>query len=290
MLLVRCGVTVAVALTALSATPRARAVADEIDQIVVAVSERVRSYYDRITTIVCTESVSQQELRNDSRPRGKPRDFVYELLVTREPSRTPEATFEVKAERQLKLVNGRPPRRRDQRECTDPQSAYTDPLTFLLPENRPRYRFAVAKAPGSSASVIVLDFDEIETEPTRITWKGNCFTANGGRASGRVSIDRASYDVVELQTRLAESFRLATPFAMDVSGARGFLTVERSDTSVRYRTIDFQSPDETILLPQSIVTVTTIIGASTPRMRTTQTFTNFRRFLTDVKIRPERAE
>ena len=61
--------------------------------------------------------------------------------------------------------------------------------------------------------------------------------------------------------------------------------MERSDTTVRFKRITFQNPDETLLLPESIVTVTSISGAGKPRMRTTQTFTDFRRVIIDTKVK-----
>jgi hypothetical protein len=48
--------------------------------------------------------------------------------------------------------------------------------------------------------------------------------------------------------------------------------------------VTFHDPEETLLMPANIVTVTVVRNAGVPRMRTTQTFSNYRRFVTDVRL------
>ena len=48
--------------------------------------------------------------------------------------------------------------------------------------------------------------------------------------------------------------------------------------------MEFQQPDETLLLPESIETLTVFRGA--PSLKTIQKLSNFRRFLTKSEIRP----
>ncbi len=43
------------------------------------------------------------------------------------------------------------------------------------------------------------------------------------------------------------------------AGARvSYMTIERADTSIRYRQVTFQDPEETLIVPTSIDTVTVI--------------------------------
>jgi hypothetical protein len=267
-------------------TARSRAVEqarDDVSGLLERIGERVRSYYDRLTTIACTEAVTQVELKPNMSPFGKPHEFVYDVIVTREPTHSDDTDLPVHAERQIKSIDGRMVEKQDQPGCTDPKAHFDEPLAFLLPANRGRYRFTTG-ARGSASQGTVVGFTEIEAQRTTVTWKANCFTADGGRSTGQVWIDSGSGDIMRLETHLAEPFRIAAPRLALLPTPRT-LIVEQSDTTVRFRRIPFVNPDETLLLPESIVTVTSVRGAEKPRLRTTQTVTNFRRFMTEAKVR-----
>jgi len=256
---------------------------DDVSGLLERIGERVRSYYDRLTTIACTEAVTQVELKPNMSPFGKPHEFVYDVIVTREPTHSDDTDLPVHAERQIKSIDGRSVEKQDQPGCTDPKAHFDEPLAFLLPANRGRYRFTTG-ASGSASEGTVVGFTEIEAPRTTVTWKANCFTADGGRSTGQVWIDGGSGDVMRLETHLAEPFRIPAPRVALLPTPRP-LTVEQSDTTVRFRRIPFENPNEILLLPESIVTVTSVRGAEKPRLRTTQTFTNFRRFMTEAKVR-----
>jgi hypothetical protein len=48
--------------------------------------------------------------------------------------------------------------------------------------------------------------------------------------------------------------------------------------------VTFQDPEETLVLPARVETVTVIRGEGVQRMRVTQTLTNYRRFITASRI------
>jgi hypothetical protein len=48
--------------------------------------------------------------------------------------------------------------------------------------------------------------------------------------------------------------------------------------------VTFSDPDETLLLPSSIETLSIVRNGGTPRMRTTQTFSGYKRFVTNSRI------
>jgi hypothetical protein len=54
--------------------------------------------------------------------------------------------------------------------------------------------------------------------------------------------------------------------------------------SIRYKPVAFADPDETLLLPASIDSVTVIRNSGVPRLRTTQTFANYRRYVTGGRL------
>jgi hypothetical protein len=67
-----------------------------------------------------------------------------------------------------------------------------------------------------------------------------------------------------------------------VRGDQEYWQIRRVDTSVRYRPVTFQDPQETVLLPESMETLTIVHGAQSYRKR--QTFSNYRRFVTGARL------
>ncbi len=245
-----------------------------------ALAERTRQYYDRFISIICTETVHQQDLRFNLTPTGKPRVTVYELSVSRDPRRKNEDEFRV--DRSLQFVNGRAARKNQQPGCTDPKTGSPEPLAFLLAANQGRYRFTIADdGAGGPAGTLALDFIETPPERVRVKWDGNCFEAEGGGHEGRVWFDPVSYDVMQVAVRLSKPFLI--PTRPGYIGLEPAIRVERSEMTLRFARVEFQQPDEVVLLPDSIETLTVFRGV--PSKRTEQRLSNFRRFLTKSEIR-----
>ena len=55
---------------------------------------------------------------------------------------------------------------------------------------------------------------------------------------------------------------------------------ERADTTIEYKRFAFVDPDETLLLPARVESITFIRNSGVPRVRVIRTFTDYRRFLT----------
>ena len=242
-----------------------------------ALAERTRQYYDRFTSIICTETVTQQELRFSLAPVGKPRVTVYELSVSRGPS----AGGDFQVGRGLQSVNGRPARPHQMPDCTDPKTATPEPLSFLLSGNQPLYRFTLGPRGGGPPGTHALDFVESPPARVRITWKGNCFNAEGGGHEGRVWFDPMTFDVLQVNLRLSKPFLVPTPHGF--LGPQPAIRVERWESTLRFARVSFAQPDETALLPESIETLAVFRGASSHRM--TQNLKDFRRFLSESSIR-----
>ena len=64
---------------------RPAAQGDELALILSGLAERTQQYYDRFISIICTETVHQQDLRFNLAPTGRPRTTVFELSVSRDP-------------------------------------------------------------------------------------------------------------------------------------------------------------------------------------------------------------
>ena len=58
--------------------------------------------------------------------------------------------------------------------------------------------------------------------------------------------------------------------------------VERADSSVRYRPVAFHDPEETVLLPDTIESLTVFRNAQSYRI--SQTFSGYKRFITAGRI------
>jgi hypothetical protein len=282
--LLRAGAALPVALAALAfaaSSSGASAQTGDLAVIVRGLAERTQQYYDRFISIICTETVDQQDLRFNLAPTGRPRTLVYELSVSRDPDGKGERVFRI--DRTLQQVNGRPARRNQRPGCTDPKTGSPEPLAFLLAENQSRYRFTLADAgPSWPGGTRAIDFIESPPERVRIRWEGNCFEAEGGGYEGRVWFDRENFDVLQIAVRLSKPFLV--PLRVGYVGAEPAIRVERSETTIRFSRVQFQQPDETVLLPDSIDTLTVFRGA--PSLKTSQRLSGFRRFLTKSEIRP----
>ena len=124
---------------------------------------------------------------------------------------------------------------------------------------------------------------ESPPERVRIKWEGNCFEADGGAHQGRLWFDPDSYDVLQVDIRLTKPFLIPLPEGS--FGVRPAIRVEKSEISLRFSQVDFQKPDEALMLPASIRHCMCSEGC--PSMRIRQTLDNYRRFLTKAEIRSE---
>lgn len=271
-------VTLACAFIVCSADARAQQPGALVD-ILAGLADRTRQYYDRFISIICTETVTTQDLRFNLTPVGGPRVTVYELSVAKDTQAKGAADFRV--DRALQSVNGRPARRNQRAECTDPKTGTPEPLGFLLAENQPRYRFSLAEAKDGPPGARAIDFIESPPERVRVKWEGSCFEAEGGGHQGRLWFDPRTYDVLQVDLRLSKPFLI--PLPNGYFGIQPAIRVEKSEMTLRFLRVAFQQPDESVLLPDSIDTLHVLRGV--PSLRINQKLTNYRRFLTNTEIR-----
>jgi hypothetical protein len=66
-----------------------------------------------------------------------------------------------------------------------------------------------------------------------------------------------------------------------------WVTLERDDLSMRYKPVAFTDPEEVILLPESITSLT-VLRSSLQSIRRTDTFSDYRRFLTTGRVITDR--
>ena len=107
-----------------------------------------------------------------------------------------------------------------------------------------------------------------------VTSKKDCFSIElPGRSRGRAWIDAATGDVLRLDEHLTGIVDVTLPKQHRLAGGANFVVVERLDSSVRYRPIAFDDPEEVLMLPVSITTITVVRNAGVPRLRSEQVFT-----------------
>ena len=62
------------------------------------------------------------------------------------------------------------------------------------------------------------------------------------------------------------------------------MVIERAESSIRRKRVGFRDPEETLMLPAAIDTLTVIRGGDSQRVRITQRFSDYRRFLTGGRV------
>jgi hypothetical protein len=250
------------------------------------VGESVSRYYARAQSIICTETVRIQSLGYDLIADSSPtRRLEYELRVSWDPAAdggTPDATVQ----RQLVKVNGRTPRPKDQPGCMDPKAVSPEPLAMLLPDARTGYLFTLAgKGRIGGRPAVLLDYRSREAGPVQTSWTKDCFSIElPGRLRGRVWIDAETSDVLRLDEHLTSMFDVNLPAEHRRVDRPSTMTIERLDSSILYRSVAFENPHESVMLPASINTVTVVRNAGVPRVRTMQAFSNYQRFITAGRI------
>ncbi len=258
---------------------------EEVAALLTRIGDRVERYYARARSLMCLETVRLQPMASDFAPDGRIREIVYELRVAWSPAPSADVPPDATVTRQIRTVDGRPPRPGDEPRCTDPQAVASEPLAMLLPGRRQQYAFSWAgMGRADRRAAVMLDYKTLAAPPADIKWRGECVGISPGRTQGRVWIDATNDDVLRLDERLIRTVDVRIPRQLLRVSGSGWLNLERADSSIRYRSVTFHGPDETVMLPDSMETFSIIRGAVDPRLRTTHVFSKYQRFLTDGRI------
>ena len=275
-----------------STTAAAAQAASEIDQLVVRVGERVAEYYRRAQTVMCLERSTVQPVRPDWSPDGLGRTVESDLRVE---LNAIDAPGEPSVVREIRRINGRAPSDRDAKSrsgCTDPNPLSPEPLAFLLPSHRGEYRFTSIKSDkehGRAALVVAFQTAERKSRPQLIEDErghDDCFDWKGPVArSGKVWVDAETHDVLKLESRLEGPVEISVPPQLQRRYHMSpWIVLERDDVTLRYKTVQFSDPDEMLLLPDSIESMT-VLRSDLQSVRRTDLFRDYRRFLTSGRIK-----
>jgi hypothetical protein len=266
--------------------------APDVNALMMRIAGRVADYYCRAQHVICLESSTVQPIQRNWSPDGFARTVESELRV--EPAGAEGTLLEPRLIRNIRQVNGRPPRERDDKEragCTDPDATSPEPLTFLLPVHRDEYRFtAVRDAKEDGRAALVIDFmsanrtsgPELVEDPRG---HPDCFDWSGPIATrGRVWVDASTFDVLRIERHIAGPVDVRVPLRLQRRyQLPAWLVIDRDDFALRYKPVAFSDPDEVILLPESLEALT-VVRSALQSTRRTEKYSHYRRFLTTGRV------
>jgi hypothetical protein len=255
--------------------------------------DKVSEFFARAQSIMCLERVSLQRLSMSYGAEGPARRVESELRLAWEPSEENPTPTEARTLRQVLRVNGAPPRKKDYENCTTPeqQDSEEQPLSLLLPNQRAKYAFTPSgRDVVDRRDAIVIAYREIRKPTVDVSLvedQENCisFDIEGG-TRGKIWIDAETHDVLRLDRSLIGLVDFPLPRKVARRpGVNWFWTVERLDSSIRFRRVTFENPEETLVLPIESSQLQIIRGAG--RLRTSTQYLSYRRFITGARVVPQ---
>ena len=282
--------SIAVCACWVSAAPQA---SSSVDALIMQVGERITDYYRRAQGVICVEQSTVQPIQSNWAPEGFARTVESELRVDTEPE-DGDPVVDAKVIRDIRRINGRAPHERDKKDrngCTDPAPLSPDPLAFLLPVHRSEYEFtSVRDGKEKDRAALIIDF--MSTNRTsrlelREDERGHadCFDWSGPIATrGRVWVDAKTHDVLRVDRRIDGIVDVRVPWKLQRRyHLPPWVVLERDDLTLRYKAVAFSDPDEVIVLPESLESLTVLRGPL-QSIRRTETFSSYRRFLTTGRV------
>jgi hypothetical protein len=288
----RLAVVAAVAVCAgwVSAAPRTPT---ELEALMTHVGERVADYSRRARNVMFVEQSTVQPIQGNWTPEGFARTVESDLRVEAGDA-DGDTLPEAKVIRAIRRINGRAPRERDKKDrsgCTDPNPLSPEPLAFLLRGHRDEYRFtAVRDGREKDHAALMIDFVSADgTSKLELVederGHDDCFDWSGPVATkGRIWVDAATHDVLRVDRRLAGpvDVRVSTKLQRRYNFTP-WIVLDRDDLTMRYQPVTFRDPDEVVLLPESIDSLT-VLRSGLQSIRRTQTFSGYHRFWTASRI------
>lgn len=263
----------------------------DVSVVLARVGERLEHYYKRIQNILCTETLTAQDISSDLSPIGFARVVESELRVEADGGGEGDGavTTDAKVVRLVQKINGRAPKPKEKEGCYDPNPLSPEPLAFLLPAGRGDYAFTWGGfGKGKDQHLMIIEFRSSESGPGEITEpegkREGCLSLTvPGRTEGRIWVDASTHDVVRMEERLVARTDLRVPFVMQRRHNLPYLlSIDRYTRYFRYKPVSFEDPAEVIVLPESIEELTVLRGAGSHRTR--QVFSEYKRFVTNARL------
>ena len=285
-------VAVCLTLAAAAQTPPAAPVPD-LDSTLAKATARVEDFFTRAQSLVCTETVHVQPLSYGLSGEGVGRTVESELRLSWDPGSEGEGAAEAQTHRRVLKVNGRSRREKDKAQCTTAErhDTETQPLSMLLDGQREEYTFTLSKAAKlDGRAAITVEFKELRKAMADVRVNDddeNCLTYQvDGGVQGRIWIDAESFDVLRLDQHLWYIELRLPEKLLRRAGAMPGSMIERYDTTTRFKRVTFNEPHEQLVLPTSSSHLFVTRGTNAVRMRTTTTYSGYKRFLTGGRLVP----
>jgi hypothetical protein len=256
---------------------------------------RVEEFFTRAASLVVNEHVYVQPLSFGLSGDGPGRSIESELRLSWTPGADGDGATEAQTLRLVHKVNGRKPRTNDRNNCTTPEQHDTETqvLSMLLPTQHGDYLWKLAgRGDIDGRAAILLDFQEKQTiavtDVRVLENNDDCISYNiEGGMRGRIWVDAESYDVLRMDHHLGGQVEVELPRRLrNRAGVNSTWTVERIDTTYRFKRVRFADPEETLVLPVSSTSLRITRGAGTPRIRINTEYRQYRRFLTGGRLLP----
>jgi len=266
----------------------------DITAVLQRAGDKVAEYFARAQSIMCLERVSLQPLGASLGADGPARRVDSELRLSWEPSADNLTPTEARTLRQVVRVNGSTPRKKDYGNCTTPeqQDSEEQPLSLLLSSQREKYTFTYSSRDViDRRDAIVIAYREIRKPTVDVSLvedREDCisFDIQGG-TRGRLWIDAETHDVLRMDQSLSGLIDIPLPRKVTRRGGMPMSwTMERWDSSIRFKRVAFQDPEETLVLPVESTKLQITRGAGTPRLRTSTQYLSYRRFITAGRVLP----
>jgi hypothetical protein len=268
--------------------------APDIDGLISRVGERVAEMYRRAQKVICLERSTVQPIRANWSIDGMARTVESELRV--ELSGTdPGQVLDAKIVREVRRINGREPRGRDLKDrsgCTDPNPLSPEPLEFLLPAHRSDYEFRSMRRDREfdrdALSIAFRTTNRRSRAELIRDERGHddCFDWTGPIArSGRVWVDAVTYDVLKVESHLEGPVDIRVPDRLQREyNFAPWVVLDRDDLTLHYRPVPFHDPEEVLLLPDRIESLT-VLRSDLQSIRRTDLFSDYRRFLIEGHVK-----
>jgi hypothetical protein len=264
----------------------------DIEAVMRLVGQRVAEYHRRAQSVMCVEQSTVQPIQSNLAPEGFSRTVESDLRVEFEADG--DTLPAARVIREIRRINGRAPRERDKKDragCTDPSPLSPEPLAFLLPAHRDEYRFtSLRDGREKDRAALIIDFMSTNrlSRPELVEDErghDDCFDWSGPLATrGRVWVDANTHDVLRVDRRMNGPVDVRVPSQLQRRhNLPPWIVIERDDQTMRYKPVAFGDPDEVLLLPESVESLTVVRGGLQSTRRT-ETFRSYRRFLTEGRV------
>lgn len=286
-----CLLCACVAARAQEAAARPRPEADErLARILARVGEAVERYHREMFSLKFTQTIRREELKEDLTPK-KSKEYVYDSVMLRENLSETDGDYLAHASSTLKSVDGRPVKAplQGQRAAEEFSPDHQDFLNFLLPKSQSFYRFSFeGEETLRGRRALRLGALRAGADEPRVEWEGRSFVVFAP-LKWTVWVDAETFGVLQIEGCLVGEFEFESPHLFNAGPLGRFgpshkLRYKREDYTVRFRLVTFKGPEQTLLLPEYAEWVKVIEGADRPRLRATVSFTNYQRFVSNVRV------